>query len=162
MEKNKRPEPKLFKILRIVSPCLLIIGVTLIVLATTVLKAENIFGEPDTNFPLLMVGIMVAFFSVPTVFFGFMPKIAKGMSRAAIHVQSEIAPEMIKATRDIQEESKEDLTHIANTNADISSEAITKTTRAIKKGLKNTKFCKHCGTEIDSDSKFCNSCGGEQ
>ena len=65
-------------------------------------------------------------------------------------------------SKEIQIQHKEDLTSIANKSADISSEAITKTTRAIKKGIKDTKFCKHCGAEIDSDSTFCKSCGKKQ
>ena len=74
----------------------------------------------------------------------------------------EITKMTTKSARYIQQENKEDLTGIANTTADIASGAITKTTRAIKKGIKDTKFCKHCGAEIDADSKFCNNCGGEQ
>jgi predicted amidophosphoribosyltransferase len=42
------------------------------------------------------------------------------------------------------------------------SEAITKTTQAVNKGLDQTKFCKHCGAEIDEDSAFCSKCGKPQ
>ena len=33
-------------------------------------------------------------------------------------------------------------------------------TKAIKEGLKDTMYCKHCGKEVDVDSKFCKHCGG--
>ena len=59
-------------------------------------------------------------------------------------------------------EKKGDLTDIADTGADIASGAIKKTVKAIKEGLKDTKFCKHCGAEIDANSVFCNKCGKEQ
>ena len=68
----------------------------------------------------------------------------------------------VKVTKYMLDETKDDLKSITNTTADISSEAITKTTRAIKKGIKDTMFCKHCGAEIDANSKFCNNCGKEQ
>ena len=76
--------------------------------------------------------------------------------------RGKIMSRQIKSTKYMMDESKEDLKSIANTTADISNEAITKTTRAVKKGLKDTIFCKHCGAEIDSDSTFCKSCGKEQ
>lgn len=69
----------------------------------------------------------------------------------------------VKATKYMMDESKEDLKSIADDTADVSKDAITTTTRAIKKGFtKDTIYCKHCGSEIDSDSKFCKSCGKEQ
>lgn len=76
--------------------------------------------------------------------------------------RAKIMSKNVKATKYMMDETKDDLKSIANTTADVSSEAITKTTRAIKKGIKDTIFCKHCGAEIDADSKFCNSCGKEQ
>ena len=150
MKENKNEEPKFFRILRIVAPCLLIVGVLLIVLSWTVFSKETWAGK-DPSWGMFIPGVIAAFFSLPTFFMGFMPKLSKTMAKANIYI-----------TKGIQQENKRDLTDIANTTADISGEAITKTTRAIKKGFKDTKFCKHCGTEIDADSKFCNSCGGEQ
>ena len=52
---------------------------------------------------------------------------------------------------------------MVNTSVDVAEEAITKVTKAVKEGLKeNQTYCKHCGVQIDSDSKFCSSCGKEQ
>jgi len=150
MEENKNQEPKFFKVLRILAPCLLVVGVTLIILSTTVFAKEAWHGkEPLVG--LMVPGIIMAFFSFPAFFIGFMPKISKTMAKTNIYL-----------TKEIQQEHKEDLREMANISADISSDAITKTTRAVKKGLKDTKFCKHCGAEIDADSKFCSSCGGVQ
>lgn len=142
MEENKNQEPKLFKVLRIVAPILLIAGICFII--ATVSTYE---GIGTTKWGLLAPGIILTFFAFPAFFIGITPKMAKLSA---------------KTQRYIQQETKEDLTEIANTGADISSEAITKTTKAIKKGIKDTKFCKHCGAEIDADSTFCKSCGKEQ
>ena len=107
------------------------------------------FGDFESN-NFMIGGIMASigfFIGISCFATGFIPQMSK-LS--------------IKTTKYLQQENKEDLTDIANTSADIAGGAITKTTRAIKKGIKDTKFCKHCGAEIDADSKFCNSCGGEQ
>ena len=70
----------------------------------------------------------------------------------------------VKTTKGILDENEEDLRHIATKGADISKDAITTTTRAIKKGLteEETVYCKHCGASIDSDSTFCKKCGKKQ
>lgn len=78
-------------------------------------------------------------------------------------LRGKIMSTQVKATKYMMDESKEDLKSIADDTADVSKDAITTTTRAIKKGFtKDTIYCKHCGSEIDSDSKFCKSCGKEQ
>ena len=77
-------------------------------------------------------------------------------------LRAKFMSKQIKATKYMMDESKEDLKDIADASVEANSEAITKTVKAVKKGIKDTKFCKHCGAEIDADSKFCNSCGGEQ
>jgi len=69
---------------------------------------------------------------------------------------------MIDMQSEMLDKNQEKLTKIANQNADINSEAITKSAKALKKGFKDTVFCKHCGESIDSDSKFCKKCGKEQ
>ncbi len=146
MEENKNQEPKFFKVLRIVAPILLIAGICFIIATVSTYD-----GIGTTKWGLLAPGIILTFFAFPAFFIGFLPKMAKGMAKTNIYL-----------TKEIQQEHKEDLREMANTSADISSEAITKTTRAIKKGIKDTKFCKHCGAEIDADSTFCKSCGKEQ
>lgn len=86
-----------------------------------------------------------------------------GVSCLTIGFRPEISKMSTKSTRYIQKENQEDLTDIANTSADISKGAITKTARAIKEGFADDKmYCKHCGELIDADSKFCNKCGKEQ
>lgn len=95
----------------------------------------------------------------------------------------------IKATRHMVNDNKEDLTDIASVmgsvsvkskeriideNGDVMKEVSTKSAeinregieimaQAVKKGFEKGKiFCKHCGHQIDQDSKFCNKCGKEQ
>ena len=85
-----------------------------------------------------------------------------GVSCLVMGFRPEITKMSTKSIKYIQQENKEDLKDIISTTADIASEAVTKTTTAIKQGIEDTIFCKHCGAKIDFDSKFCNKCGKEQ
>lgn len=66
--------------------------------------------------------------------------------------------------KQILDENEDILTDIANNEAKIKSVGIKSATKAIKEGLteKDSIYCKHCGSEIDTDSKFCKKCGKEQ
>lgn len=69
----------------------------------------------------------------------------------------------IKAQRYMVEESKDDLKSISNDMADVTKEGLKTASRAIREGFKeNNIVCKHCGYEIDDDSRFCKKCGKEQ
>lgn len=73
----------------------------------------------------------------------------------------------IKVAKTVIDENEDALKNISTKGADIASQGVEITARAIKKGFseeKNTdfKFCKRCGKTIDSDSIFCNYCGKEQ
>ena len=69
----------------------------------------------------------------------------------------------VKAQKYMMDESKEDLKSITDNMAYATKDGIKTTVRAIKEGFTNeTIYCKHCGSEIDSDSKFCKKCGKEQ
>ena len=59
-------------------------------------------------------------------------------------------------------DNEDKLKDIADKSANISKDAITTTVGAIKKGIKSNIYCKHCGKDIDADSKFCKHCGKEQ
>lgn len=150
MSDNKIKEPKHFLVMRIIGFILFLVGIVLIVLACTVLSAhpfDDTFFPKEPNFAALIVGIFSIVISLVLIINGFAPKFAKLNAKGA---------------RYIQQETKDDAKEIASTGADIASEAVTKTAKAIKKGLKDTMFCKHCGQEIDANSKFCKYCGKEQ
>lgn len=148
MNDNKMKEPKHFIVLRTLGILMLIAGIVLVVLACTVF-AEPFFmdGVIEPSFAALVPGLFMIVISIGLISAGFSPKIAKLSARGA---------------RYIQQETKDDAKEIASTGADIASEAVTKTAKAIKKGIKDTKFCKHCGAEIDADSVFCKECGKKQ
>lgn len=138
---NKKP--KFLLILKILG--FVFIGVAI---AGAVIAFKG-FGDFESN-NFMIGGIMASlgsFAGISCLVVGFMPAMTKGMTKTAKY---------------IQEENKEDLKDMANTSAEINSEAITKTARSVKEGLKSTKFCKYCGAEIDSDSVFCSTCGKEQ
>ena len=74
-----------------------------------------------------------------------------------------MSKKMIEVEKDVITDKEEDLKYIADKKADISKDAITKTTRAIKSGfVDEVMYCKHCGAEIDADSTFCKKCGKQQ
>lgn len=136
-------QPKHFLIFKIIGVIGVIAAVTGMVLAVTG------FGDFESNNFMIggflsVLGIMMAGFGI---MIGFVPEIAKART---------------KVIRYIQEENKEDLSAIASNSAEMMSDAVTTTASAFAAGMKKTKFCKHCGEKIDSDSRFCSSCGGEQ
>ena len=147
---KKTQEPKMFLILRFVALGLFVVGVTLIVLACTVLSTEEWHGT-EPSFGCLIPGVIMVFFSIPCLMISLTP---------VFHKVS------VKTAKYLQESNREDLEDIATTSAEIGSEATTITAKAmatgLKEGFKDTKFCKHCGATIDRDSKFCSECGGQQ
>ena len=137
---NKPKHFIIFKIIGLIGIILAIIGFVLTFVG---------FGDFESN--NFMIGgfltIFGMFIGIPCLIIGFRPEITKMSAKSAKY---------------IQQENKEDFRDIASNTAEIASEAITKTTTAIKKGLDDKIFCKYCGEKIDSDSKFCNKCGKEQ
>ena len=121
-------------------------GIILVILANTVL-ADGIMP----NVAALIPGSFLVFIGFACLMFGLVPVLNKTA---------------IKLQKHIQEENKEDLTSIANTKVEINKQAIQTAVKtgaqAVKQGMRETKYCKECGAEIDLDSKFCSKCGKEQ
>lgn len=149
MENNEKP--KFFKVLKIIGFCLIGLGFILILMGicTNVpdMGSNGWFEASKTKSSLIFGGVGSLMFSAVVLTVAYRPELEKLRT---------------KTTKYIQEQNKEDLTDIASNTADIAGEAITKTTKAIKEGLEDKIFCKHCGAKIDADSKFCNKCGKEQ
>lgn len=84
---------------------------------------------------------------------GEMGETLKDLSKTAINVR-----------KNILQENEEALKEVAEIEANIEAGAIKKKAAAAKEGFigNDTMFCKHCGTNIDSNSKFCMNCGKEQ
>lgn len=145
-ENNKEKKSKFttaFLILKIIGPILIIAGIVCFVIS------NSNFGnfENDNFMTYAIIGGICLFIGFICTAFGFVPDIAKLNIKLAKHIQNE---------------NKDDLKDIVDTGTDIVGEATTKTAKNIKKGLKDTKFCKNCGEEIEADSKFCSHCGAEQ
>ena len=137
---NKPKHFIIFKIIGLIGIILAIIGFVLTFVGFDDFESNNfIIGGFLTTFGL--------FIGISCLIIGFRPEITKMSAKSAKY---------------IQQENKEDFRDIASNTAEIASEAITKTTTAIKKGLDDKIFCKYCGEKNDSDSKFCNKCGKEQ
>ena len=140
MTNNKPKHFIVFKIIGFIATIVAIVGFVLTFVG---------FGDFESN-KFIIGGFMATFglfFAISCLMIGFRPEIIK-MSA--------------KSTKYIQQENKEDFKDIASTSADIASDSITKSTIAIKNGLNDKIFCKHCGEKIDLDSKFCNKCGKKQ
>lgn len=127
-----------FKIIGFIGLGVALLGIT---------KLMSGFGDFSTN------NFMIGMFMFPVGMF-------VGFTCLIIGFRPEMAKLSTKTAKYIQEENKEDLKEIVTTTAEIHSEAVTVTAKAIKEGLKDTMYCKHCGKEIDIDSKFCKHCGG--
>ena len=141
MNNNNKPKHfMVFKIIGFIGIILAIIGFVLTFVG---------FGDFESNNFMIggFMGALGLFIGISCLMIGFRPEITKMSTKSAKY---------------IQQENKEDFRDIASNTADIASEAITKTTTAIKKGLDNKIFCKFCGEKIDSNSKYCNKCGKEQ
>ena len=99
-----------------------------------------------------MIGGFVLMFGLPMSFIGI-----------TIGFGPEIYKMGTQSVKYMQRENKQDLKDISNDAIEIREEAITRATRAMKKGLVDDQmFCKHCGAEIDADSSFCKKCGKQQ
>ena len=142
IENNDIKKPKFYIIARIIGFSMLAIGITLIVLSFTIGDANHGGIAALTAFGFLMT------FSCPMlILLSFTPEINK-LS--------------IKNARYVQNETKAERTAIAETEAEIHKGAIKTTAQAVKEGLKDTKFCKYCGEQIDTDSVYCNKCRKQQ
>ena len=73
--------------------------------------------------------------------------------------KSKLLGKQIEASKYIIDEHKNDIKSISDNVAEATKGATKTTARAIKEGFKDTIFCKHCGAEIEADSKFCKVCG---
>ena len=68
----------------------------------------------------------------------------------------------INSKKRIIEENEDTLKDIKDTEARINKDAVRETAGAVKEGFfGSTVYCKHCGKQIDKDSKYCKHCGGE-
>lgn len=135
---NKKP--KFFLVLKIVAICMLVVGVTLIVLGTTKYKIDDYMLNPALFAP----GIVLTVLSLPCFIISFLPEIQRLG---------------VKTIKYMQNANKEDLKDISTQSVDIRSEAIKNTAKSIKDGIKDTMYCKECGAVIDADSKYCKECG---
>ena len=136
----KNSKPLHFLVLKIIGAVLLCVTVVGFVFVATG------FGDFSSN--KFMVGSLMATFglfgTVVCLVTGFAPELSKMQARSARYIQSE---------------NKAELKEIASTSAEIASDAVSITAKAVREGLSDTVFCKHCGKEIDADSKFCSHCG---
>ena len=140
--KNKKP--KSFLIYKLVGFCLLAVSITLLVLSFIV---ESQWKGHAPHPALMIPGMWLLVLAIVLIISGFTPELSKIALNNARYIQQQ--------TKDTQKD-------IADTTEEIAHDAIKNTAIAVKEGLKEYKYCKHCGEQIDVDSTFCKHCGKEQ
>ena len=137
---QKQKMKKIFKTIIIIGVVLTLLGTVLAVLAFTTSKY--------VNEAMAIIGFCLISFGIPVILWGFVPKIERFNMQVRKH---------------IQEENKDTLTSMANTSADIHSEAVGKIAKTIHNEINNktSKFCQHCGAPVKPNQKFCKYCGNQ-
>lgn len=125
-EKTKR-------ILKIIGPIILIIGISLALIAIV----PFVFMQETDTFGL-------AFIAFPLIFIG--------SSLTAIGFHREIVKYGI-------DENKDNAKYMANYMMDGTRENVVRSANAIRDGYIKKSFCPYCGCENDSDASFCKECG---
>lgn len=137
-----KKKPYIFMVLKLVG----VIGVIIFVIGA--IKIFTGFGDFENN------NFMIGSFMLPIGLFLSVFGFIQGF-------KPEITKQTLKTTKFIQEENEDELQQIITKNAEIHSEAITNTAKAVKSGLNETMYCKYCGEKIDIDSQFCKHCGNK-
>lgn len=133
-------KPIIFLVFKLVG----LVGVTIFIFG--LIKLFNGFGNFEDN------SFTIGAFMLPLGLF-------LGVSGFALGFRPEITKHSIKTAKYIQQENQEELKEMMTTTAKINSEAVTTTAQAVKEGLGQIMYCKHCGGKVDVDSQFCKHCG---
>lgn len=118
---------------------------------------------------VLMFAFVITFIFSPKLRGKMMSKQVKSLRYMADYSKDDLESAMttlgnvsVNTKSNIVNANEDKLKEMADKTANISKDAITTTVSAIKKGIKDNIYCKHCGELIDKDSKFCKHCGKEQ
>lgn len=118
---------------------------------------------------VLMFAFIIGFIFSPKLRGKMMSRQVKSLKYMADYSKDDLESAMttlgnvsVNTRSKIINKNEDKLKEMADKTANISKDAITTTVGAIKKGIKDNIYCKHCGELIDKDSKFCKHCGKEQ
>ena len=127
-----------------------------------------------------MIVVFIIFFTVTLGFivFGFMtvfnPSVRSKWVGRQLEMQKKVLEDNKETIKDINrlggevtidsaneilDKKGKDIKRAMDRSTDISSDSIKKVARAIKDGIKDEMYCKHCGASVDSDSVYCKKCG---
>lgn len=136
---------------------LIIIGIMLILIGAAMIVYGALTSDKYNPSAFIFIGVAVAFFSI--LFFGY------GLSPFFTKVGAQLQNESL-------EKAGSDLEKVATKQAEITKKGVRTTAKAVKEGfagedfeehdITQTKYCSKCGQRIDRNSKFCKHCGTEQ
>jgi len=132
----------------------------LIAIAGIIMFIINLGGE--FNAGLFIAGLLMMVLGilsgVPCLFFGFLPRLLAArvatmqqLQQQNIHIIKELSQAAAEASANMQ----------AAANAPSSIASTPREEPAPVDTAMDKMYCKHCGAQIDSDSKFCKACGKE-
>ena len=103
---------------------------------------------------VLMFAFIIGFIFSPKLRGKMMSRQVKSLKYMADYSKDDLESAMttlgnvsVNTRSKIINENEDKLKEMADKTANISKDAITTTVGAIKKGIKDSKFCKHCGKE---------------
>ena len=180
---NKENKLKISKILIIIGGVLFAVGLAALITSIVLYKnAYDQWHDAWWNFNADLNDMPTAVFIILSALLT-----AGGFAILMIGLAPYIGKLSLKRRQEILEYSGEDMTNIGNKMVDISAPVMNKMVdisapmmnkavdnvvvpsfRKIKEAIKEDEektpqiYCKHCGVQIDEDSKFCKKCGKEQ
>ena len=111
----------------------------------------------------LIIGVAVFVIIIFTILFMFF--VLTGFSEKGIERRlTKMGNAVTRAQANIVKNNEDIMTDTANKSANIHKDAVKTMAHAIKEGFSEENgntYCKYCGTLIDADSKFCKHCGKE-
>ncbi len=147
-----------FLVLKIIGCVGIAIAVAGIVIYIVNLGNEFSTGLFIAGLLMMILGILSG---VPCLFFGFLPRLLEArvatmqrLQQQNIHIIKELSAAAAQASADMQAAS-------SAPNDSAKAPAQEASTENEFKNESNKMYCKHCGIQIDSDSKFCKACGKE-
>ncbi|MFW5838759.1 MAG: zinc ribbon domain-containing protein [Bacillota bacterium] len=168
------------KILRVLGPVVLIIGILLIISGVSSLfamgsqsQSSYFVGEPEprNNFSLPFIGIPLLFVGSVMSMYGYMGKVARYQASELAPVGKDVANYMMDNTKDSvrgfagaigEGLNQSSQTSSVQSRCSVCGNGLDEDSQFCDQcGTQTVKVCTKCGTDNESDAKFCDACGSQ-